>query len=95
MAEHRRTWGPRKEDREVEIPESASYGLVGRGVTSCLSCLEWDEGCRKGGDPGVMRWRKGRVTDSDGAVWHFGDDDGTPEKGCPKRRPVPRGERRG
>ena len=84
MGKHRASWGSTRADRAAA--RYVEMGLVGRGVTSCLSCGHWvEKSCRKSGVPAVMRWRRGRVSDSDGAVWHFGDDDGTPDKVCPRR----------
>jgi hypothetical protein len=84
MAKHRASWGSTKADREAA--GGFGYGLPARGVTSCLSCGHWvEKACRKAQVPAVMRWRRGRVTDSEGVVWHFGDGDGTPDKLCPRR----------
>jgi len=68
------------------LPDDASFGLAGLEVTSCLSCRSWSGSCRWAGVAAVVRWRRARVSDSDGAVWHFGNFDPTPAKPCPKRK---------
>lgn len=66
--------------------DGASYGRVSQPVESCLGCRHWSGRCSKLGVASVLRWRRGRVTDPDGAVWFFGDSDGTPDQPCPRRR---------
>lgn len=66
------------------LRKSASCGLAEKTVTSCLSCRWWTGRCRWRNVARVMKWRRGRVSDESGVVWHFGAFDGTPEKMCPK-----------
>jgi hypothetical protein len=52
-----------------------------------------ERGCAWKGNMAVEAWRKGRTTDEEGHVFHFGPWDSTPDKHCPKKGKTPRGMR--